>query len=79
MVLLFLHLYMELSLIGSGKLGRQLHRVFAQDSSIKFIQWMNRSAALSGSIPIDLKVFFFHVISQFGANSVRAIFRGRPP
>ena len=27
----------------------------------------------------NLKVFFFHVISQFGANSVRAIFRGRPP
>ena len=49
MVLLFLHHYMELSLIGSGKLGRQLHRVFAQDSSIKFIQWMNRSAALSSS------------------------------
>jgi len=45
---------MELSLIGSGKLGRQLYREFAQHSSVKLIQWMDRSADLPSIQGINL-------------------------
>ena len=45
---------MELSLIGSGKLGRRLYREFAQHSSIKLIQWMDRSADLSSIQGVNL-------------------------
>ena len=45
---------MELSLIGSGKLGQQLYREFAKHSSIKLIQWINRSADLSSIQGINI-------------------------
>ena len=35
---------MRLSLIGSGKLGRQLYRVFSECAEIELVQWMDRSA-----------------------------------
>ena len=34
---------MRLSLIGSGKLGKQLYRVFSECAEIELVQWMDRS------------------------------------
>lgn len=50
---------MRLSLIGSGKLGQQLYRVFSECAEIELVQWMNRSATESSTaegIPIVKQV-----------------------